>query len=111
MLTRLTYVYNTSMINVWQSDFGAAFMYDTKAEYGNYIENIEIRPFQVLLEELVKHYYYDDNDNIGNSSSKKLMLTTLMNQWNVASTFSDLYIYWQQQQLKNIAKTFATEDA
>ena len=81
------------------------------AEYGNYIEKIEIRAFQVLLEELIEHYYYDDNDNDGNSSSKKLMLTTLMNQCNVASTFCDLYIYWQQQQLKSIAKAFDTEDA
>ena len=42
---------NTSgvSINVRLSDFGASFMYDMNAEYGTYIEKIEIRAFQVIF--------------------------------------------------------------
>ena len=98
---------NYASINVRLSDFGAAFMYDTNSNYGKYIEKIEMRAFQVFLEELIEHYY-DDQQCIDDDNSK--MLTNLMNQCNVASTFSEIYIYWQQQQLKNIAKAFDTDD-
>ena len=99
-------------INVRLSDFGAAFIYDATTEYGKCIETIEMRAFRVLLEELVEYYYNDDEDDtVGDdSTSKKLLLSNLIDQCTAASRFIDLYIYWQQQQLKDIAKAINTDD-
>jgi serine/threonine protein kinase len=43
-----------SSSNVKLSDFGAAFFYDTKSEYGEHIQTIELRSYSVLVEELHK---------------------------------------------------------
>ena len=96
-------------MNVRLSDFGASFIYDTKAEYGKRIEMIEIRAFQVMLEELMT-FCFDDSCS-DEFSNKALLLSNLISQCNTASTFCGLYIYWQQQLLKDMARAFDTENS
>ena len=88
-------------IQVRLSDFGASFQYDTLAEYGKCLEQIELRAFQVLLQEVRDHYYQEDDDD--------LWLSNLIQQCPTALTFRDLYIDWQKQQLKEMAKAFETD--
>ncbi len=90
-------------IQVRLSDFGASFQYDTQAEYGKCLEQIELRAFQVLLQEVRDHYYLEDDDDDGP------WLSNLIQQCPAALTFRDLYIDWQQQQLKEMAKAFETD--
>lgn len=46
------------------SDFGAAFFYDSQAEYGKLLQRVELRSYSVLVEELYSlvrdHMSYDD---------------------------------------------------
>jgi serine/threonine protein kinase len=90
-------------INIRLSDFGASFIYDKDEEYGKLLEAIEVRAFQVILQEVIM-YYFDDTGI--DQCSKRTLLLNLVKQCNVLSAFTDLYIYWQQQQLKALASAF-----
>lgn len=43
---------STKTSSVKLSDFGAAFFYDTKADYGKLLQRVELRSYSVLVEEL-----------------------------------------------------------
>jgi hypothetical protein len=106
------YRHSYPSINVRLSDFGASFMYDTTSEYGENVQRIELRAFQVLLQEVSEHYYSIDIDNVegpsaSSRSSTMSLLKNLIAQCNVVTTFDELHIYQQQQQLKGIAEAFS----
>lgn len=72
------------------SDFGAAFFYDKSKEYGKWIEQIELRAFGVLVEEVARLVKVED------TSVQNLML--LAKLCAATSNFASLQEQWMALQ-------------
>lgn len=72
------------------SDFGAAFFYDKSKEYGKWIEQIELRAFGVLVEEVARLVKFED------TSVQNLML--LAKLCAATSNFASLQEQWMALQ-------------
>eukprot|EP00550_Attheya_septentrionalis_P002920 CAMPEP_0198300196 /NCGR_PEP_ID=MMETSP1449-20131203/47187_1 /TAXON_ID=420275 /ORGANISM="Attheya septentrionalis, Strain CCMP2084" /LENGTH=458 /DNA_ID=CAMNT_0044001947 /DNA_START=81 /DNA_END=1457 /DNA_ORIENTATION=+ len=79
------------------TDFGAAFLYDRKAEYGKSIERIEMRAFGHLVEEILELLCKNENDMHANPHGKALKL--LVNTCEIpasGATFATLEAQWKE---------------
>jgi len=86
--------------NVRLSDFGAAFFYDKSSQYGKLLEQIELRAFAVLVEEV--------NDLLLEKSSALTELAYACR--GNKSTFENTHIWWKQKQLARLASAFGVDD-
>lgn len=84
------------------SDFGAAYLYDKDAEYGNLIQNIELRAFGVLVEEVAKQL----NDSTHKSRLEQLHALCFQS----GSTFDSVSIWLKQRSLSDMAEAFGGGD-
>ena len=76
------------------SDFGAAFFYDTNAEYGRFVEQAEVRAFAILVDEVIKLVDIQPDDSL----SQDLML--LAKSCECATSFKTLQDAWTSLQAK-----------
>lgn len=107
-------VQQSDLYQVKLSDFGAAFFYDKSAPYGPFLERIELRAFAVLVQEVAAHLLLlNDGDDYEDKlvSSKQNRLEKLISQCHKSNaTFDNVYIWWQQQRLAEIATDFGVVD-
>lgn len=81
--------------NIRLSDFGAAFLYHRQAEYGKYVERIELRAFAHLVDE-IEMLLQRRTPKVNNTNAIQIMLMELAHACRQEScTFSSLQGLWQ----------------
>lgn len=82
-------------INIRLSDFGAAFLYHRQAEYGKYVERIELRAFAHLVDE-IEMLVERSTPKVSKASPIQILLMELAHACRqVSCTFSVLQGLWQ----------------
>lgn len=89
------------------TDFGAAHVYDKACmkEYGDLLEQIELRAFAIFVAEVVDRVVH--GDFCINQKNGQHLLKDLAQQCRKADmTFETVQIYWKQTLLKDVEKAF-----
>mmetsp|Transcript_27863 Transcript_27863/g.42189 ORF Transcript_27863/g.42189 Transcript_27863/m.42189 type:complete len:83 (-) Transcript_27863:250-498(-) len=73
------------------SDFGAGFFYDSKEKYGACLEQIEVRAFGILVNEVITLVERDVEKKGGVESLKRLLSVC-----QSSSKFSSISEVWQE---------------
>lgn len=81
------------------SDFGAAFFYDKAADYGQRLEQIELRAFAVLIKECTQ-LVLDPHPFL------KAFADYCTKE---AATLEEVRVWWRQKQLARMARAFAVD--
>lgn len=87
--------------NVRLTDFGAAFFYNPSADYGPWLQRIELRAFGVLVEEVAA---------LLPESADRAFWTDLAEQCRAAeSSFENVQVWWKQRQLSELTASLDKE--
>jgi len=101
-------VQRSNLFQVRLSDFGAAFFYDPSQEYGRLLQTIELRAYAVLVAEVAALV---NEEEAPSASAAKRHFVELEEQCHKQDvTFDQVYVWWKQKQLAEMAKAFGVDD-
>ena len=100
---------NHDPIQVRVTDFGAAFFFDGKAEYAQWLGTIELRALAVLIAEVSTELLLPNDekeDEIAVKSHLKALEQACLRD---GATFDQVQVWWTQRRLREMASAFGVD--